>query len=144
MNEERDEAGATSEGQGEVSEEEYRKAMEEELRKASVQDIVVQSVVTILNLTSRRIALDEERDLAQARLGIDVAGAISEHLPEEIKGQVDQALSQLRLEFAKHAGPGSTSEPGGPQGGGEQPSEPSEQSQKRPAGGSGLWTPPGT
>lgn len=150
MSEQRDDSEAQAgqaqgAGGGPTSEEEYRQAVEEELRKSSVQDIVVQSVVTILNLTSRRIAVDEERDLAQARLGIDVATAISEHLPEEIKGQVDEALSQLRLQFANQAEGGGPSEPSGQ--GQESTGQPAQE--QRPGGsgqsaGSRLWTPPGS
>lgn len=145
MSETSDEDGRPGEGQPEMTEEEYRQAMEEELKKASVTDIVVQSTVTILNLTSRRIAIEAERDLAQAKLGIDVVSSVAEHLPAEIKTQVDQALSQLRLEFAKHVESGAAS---GGSAGGEAPrsepaaSEPQPGSESRR--GSGLWTPPGT
>lgn len=130
---------------GPTSDEEYRQAVEEELRKSSVQDIVVQSVVTILNLTSRRIAVDEERDLAQAQLGIDVATAISEHLPEEIKGQVDEALSQLRLQFANQAeAGGSQGSSGEGQQGAGQPASEQQSPGSGQSSGSRLWTPPGS
>ena len=52
--------------------------MEEEMRRVRVQDLVAQSVVSILNLSYRRIAKEDERDLEQARVGI-----------EAIRGMVD-------------------------------------------------------
>ena len=64
-------AAAAEEAQ--LSEEELRAQLEEEIRKVRVEDVVLQSVVSILNLSARRIAKDDERDLAQAKLGIDAA-----------------------------------------------------------------------
>ncbi len=90
------------------SEEEFRAAMEEQLRNATVNDMLVQSVVGLVNLTARRIGIEEERDLAQARLGIDAVGALVDLLPAELATQVREALSQLQLQFAQLA-PGSGS-----------------------------------
>ena len=50
-------------------EEELRAQLEEEMRKVRVEDVILQSVVSILNLTARRIAKDDERDLEQAQAG---------------------------------------------------------------------------
>ena len=41
--------------------------LEEELRKVRVEDVLLQSVVSILNLAARRLAKDDERDLEQAQ-----------------------------------------------------------------------------
>ena len=46
-------------------------------RSVRVEDVVLQSVVSILNLSARRIAKDDERDLDQAKVGIDAARASS-------------------------------------------------------------------
>ena len=53
---------------GQPTEEEVRAQLEEEIRKVRVEDVVLQSVVSILNLSARRIAKDDERDLARAHL----------------------------------------------------------------------------
>ena len=43
-------------GAGAPNEEELRRRLEDELRKLRVQDVLLQSVVSLINLTSRRIA----------------------------------------------------------------------------------------
>jgi len=117
-----------------LSEEEVRAQLEEEIRKVRVEDVVLQSVVSILNLSARRIAKDDERDLAQAKVGIDAARALVDLVQPDAQAQLRQAISELQVLYAKHAGEGPESEEGG--GGGEEPS-PSEP----PKGDSGLWTP---
>ena len=67
----------------EQSEEELRAQLEEEIRKVRVEDVILQSAVSILNLSARRIAKDDERDLEQAKVGIDAARALTELVPED-------------------------------------------------------------
>jgi hypothetical protein len=107
------------------SEEEIRAQLEEEIRKVRVEDVVLQSAISILNLAARRIAKDDERDLEQAKVGIDAARALTELVPEEARTQLRQAVSELQLLYAKHAGEG-----------GEEPEDGG-------AEDSGLWTPGG-
>ncbi len=123
------------------SEEEMREALEEQLRKVRVEDLLLQSVASIINLTARRIAKEDERDLGQAKTGIDAIAALAELLPEEAAKQVRNALSELQVLYAQAAGgEGGGGEPGGegPPGGGPPPP---------PEGGPGreppprLWTP---
>ena len=115
------------EQQEQPSEEELRAQLEEEIRKVRIEDVVLQSAVSILNLSARRIAKDDERDLEQAKVGIDAARSLVELVKPEAQAQLRQAISELQVLYAKHAG-----EESGPEQG---PSE-------RSAGDSGLWTPP--
>lgn len=132
------------------SEEELRQAIEEQLRNARVEDLLVQSVVNLVNLSARRLGMEEERDLAQAKLGIDAVRALVDLLPADLAAQVREALSQLQLQFVQLSGEdGAAPEAeGGPpaSGGAERPR--GAQSGPGPAGpargGSGLWTPPGS
>jgi hypothetical protein len=129
---------------GQPSEEEIRAQLEEEIRQVRIEDLILQSVVSILNLSARRIAKDDERDLEQAKVGIDAGRALVDLVKPDAQPQLRQAISELQLLYKKHAGeesgpespPQGTSEEG-PSQGGEGPSEP-------PKGGPGLWTPPGT
>lgn len=139
-----DQPGGEMPPQGEQmspEQEEMLRQMEEEMRKVRVQDVITQSVVSILNLSARRIAKEDERDLEQARVGIDAVRALVDLLEEEPQGEVRNALSQVQMLYAQHSGeapagageagaPGVGQEPGGPSG----PSEPK-------GGGSKLWTP---
>jgi hypothetical protein len=130
------------------SEDELREQLEEEIRKVRVEDVVLQSVVSILNLAARRIAKDDERDLEQGKVGIDAARALVDLVKPEAQPQLRQAISELQLLYAKHAGEGEP-EAGAAEGepeagaakGGETPESAAEP--KRPAD-SGLWTPPGS
>jgi hypothetical protein len=88
---------------GERTDEELRAELEEEIRKVRIEDLLLQSMVSILNLSARRIAKDDERDLEQAKVGIDACRAIVDLLPEEAQGQVREALAELQMLYAKHA-----------------------------------------
>jgi hypothetical protein len=90
--------------EGESSEEELRAQLEEQIRNVKVEDVVLQSAVSILNLSARRVAKEDERDLEQARLGIEAARALTEHVPEDARPQLRQAVSEMELLYAKHAG----------------------------------------
>ena len=88
----------------EPSEEELRAQLEDEIRKVRIEDLLLQSIVSVLNLSARRIAKDDERDLEQAKLGIDACRALVDYLPDEAQTQVREALTELQLLYAKHAG----------------------------------------
>jgi hypothetical protein len=140
-------AGAEGEAagaQGQPDEAELRRRLEEELRKLRVQDVLLQTVVSLINLTSRRIAKEDERDLEQARIGIEAVRSLVELLDPEPAGQVRNALSELQMLYAKEAGEARPSEPAAaPQQ--EPASTPPEQTppgERKPP--PGLWTPPGS
>jgi hypothetical protein len=116
------------------TEEEMRAQLEEEIRKVRVEDVVLQSVVSILNLSARRIAKDDERDLEQAKVGIDAGRALVDLVSPEAQPQLRQAISELQVLYAKHAGE-ETAE-------GATESPPEQGSSEQPKGDSGLWTPP--
>jgi hypothetical protein len=133
----------TEEGQAQPSEEEMRRRIEEQLRKVRIQDLLLESVVSLLNLAARRIAKEDERDLEQGRIGIEAVRAVIGLLDEEPAAQVRSALAEVQRLYAKEAS--GEAEPG-PEGG----PGPGEGGQEPPPGGrpergqSGLWTPPGT
>jgi hypothetical protein len=131
-------AGANEQSAAEQpSEEELRAQLEEEIGKVRIEDVVLQSTVSILNLSARRIAKDDERDLDQAKVGIDAARALVDLVQPEAQPQLRQAISELQVLYATHAGEGSAEEAGGESAPQQEPSE-------RPKGDSGLWTPPGS
>jgi hypothetical protein len=123
---------------------ELRRRIEQGLREVRVQDVVLESVVTFVNLTARRIGKEDERDLEQARVGIEAVRALVELLEPEPRTQVQNALSELQMLYAQHAGGGGAAPggggptPGGGAGGEEKPPDPPKPS------GPGLWTPPGS
>jgi hypothetical protein len=125
------------------TQEEMRERLEEQLRKVRVQDLLLESVVSVLNLAARRIAKEDERDLEQGRIGIEAVRALIGLLDDEPAAQVRSALAEVQMLYAKEAG--AAGEAGGQEG-----PEPEKPPQERPPGGarrpgpSKLWTPPGT
>jgi hypothetical protein len=126
------------------SEEELRARIEEGLRKVRVQDVLLESVVTIINLTARRIGKEDERDLDQAKVGIDAVRSLVELLEPEPRAQVRNALSELQMLYAREAGGGGAAPE--PSEGGPAPSEAPAAEPGRPTGEPppGLWVPPGS
>jgi hypothetical protein len=125
------------------SQEELQAQIEEQLSKVRVHDLLLESVVGILNLSARRIAKPDERDLDQARLGIDAVGAVVDMLEPEPAKAVRDALSELQMLYAREArGGGGSGEPEE----GEKPQPEAEQAASSAAGDlpPRLWTPPGS
>jgi hypothetical protein len=135
------------------SEEEVRARIEEQIRNLRVQDLMVESVVSVLNLTARRIAKEDERDLDQARIGIDAVKAWVDLLPDDAATQIRNALSELQMLYAA-AVEGGRGKAGaeGEQTGAEQTEAdrgtPGREAEDAPRTGSEspprIWTPPGS
>ena len=72
------------------TEEELRAAMEEQMRRIRVQDVLLQTAATLVNLGGRRLGLapdaGDERDLEQARLAIEGVRALVPLLGAEEAG----------------------------------------------------------
>ena len=83
------------------SEEELRAHLEEQLRQVRVEDLLVESAASIVNLTVRRIAKPDEQDLEQARIGIEAVRALVDLVEGEVAGQIRSALSDLQLLYAR-------------------------------------------
>lgn len=140
-----------------VDQEELRRRLEEQLRSVRVQDLVVESAASIVNLTARRIAKPDERDLEQGRVGIDAVRALVGLIEGEVGEQIRTALSELQLLYAREAGAAGGGADAGSEGdspaaqppgtGAAQPppGQPPASGGGRPAGEPPprLWTPPG-
>lgn len=105
----------------EPSEEEVRAALEAEMKRIKVDDIVVQTVVSLVNLGGRRAGLapgtEDERDLDQVRTAIEAVRALLpllERNPEVAKelGPIRDALSQLQMAYAQLSGGAEPPKPG--------------------------------
>jgi hypothetical protein len=83
--------------------EQMLRQMEDEMRRVRVQDLVAQSVVSIINVSYRRIAKEDERDLEQARIGIEAVRGLVGVLDEDSQREIRNALSQLQVLYAQHA-----------------------------------------
>lgn len=98
-----------AEDAGVPSEEEMQAALDEQMRRLTVPDVIIQTVVTLINLGARKLGLTgapedaAERDLEQARMAIEATRALLPLVPAEV-GQVREALSQLQMAYAREAG----------------------------------------
>lgn len=99
-----------------ISEEELRAAYEEQLKQIRVEDVLVQTIVSLLNLGGRRAGLAQgtegERDLDQVHLAIEGVRAlfpIVEDLIGPDAAQLRNVLSELQMVYAREA-PGTTAE----------------------------------
>jgi hypothetical protein len=108
------------------SEEELRAALEQELKRLTVNDVLLQTVVSLLNLGGRRAGLapgtEDERDLEQVHTAIEGARALVPLIETTAGasaadlGAIRDALSQLQLAYTKLSAergpaPGGTGEP---------------------------------
>ncbi len=111
-----------------------REMLEQQMKEIRVEDLLAQTVASVLNLSARRIVKEDEVDLEQARIGIEAVRAIVDLLPAEVEAAIREPLSQIQLLYAQRSG---GEAPGGPA-----PDGPSEEPPAAgPTGGSGLWTP---
>ena len=93
------------------SEEELRAAYEAEIKKLRVEHLLLEQVVSLVNLGMRKTGLapgtEAERDADQVRLAIEsiraVLPLIDQAAPEQAK-PIRDALSQLQLAFVRIGG----------------------------------------
>jgi hypothetical protein len=132
------------------SEEELRAAFEEEMKRIRVEDVILQTAVTLVNLAARKLGLaaepgqdvSEEQDVGQAKLAIEGVRALLPLCPPEQAQQIQPALSQLQMAFVQITGGGGEAPVEGAEG--EQPPPgPSAEEQERAKARAKLWTPPG-
>jgi len=95
-----------------ISEEELRAAYEEQLKRVRVQDVLIQSVVSLLNLGGRKAGLaggEDEKDLEQLHQAIEgvrvLLPLVEDTLGPDAK-QLRDVLAQLQMVYAREAGGG--------------------------------------
>jgi hypothetical protein len=106
---------------------EGRPPTEEELQRIRVEDVLVQTIVSLLNLGGRRAGLapgtEGERDLEQVRKAIEGARALIPLVEAELgpdAATLRDALSQLQLAYTQLSAAGAEApSPAGPGGPGE-------------------------
>jgi hypothetical protein len=132
--------------QREPSEDELRAALEEQMKRITVKDVLLQTVITLINVSARKLGLageETEKDLEQAKQGIEGVRALVPLLPAEEQAAVREPLSQLQMAFAQQATghrPQATEEPGAETRDSKLETDDAEREKAR----SKIWTPPGT
>jgi hypothetical protein len=95
------------------SEDQERIARElaDELRRLRIEDVLIQTLITVSSIGYRRLGLTEEtrddRDLQQAKLAIDAMAALTPVLesvvPEELIRDFNQSVANMQLAYAQAA-----------------------------------------
>ena len=134
----------------EPTEDELRAAYEQQLKEIKVDDVLVQTVLSLINLGSLRAGVvpgnEGEADPQQLRQAIEGVRALLPLIEPALgpeAGQIRDAVSRLQMEYARLAGAGA------PQADAEQPAPEAEQEpppatpgEPGPAQSSGrLWVP---
>ena len=103
----------------EPTDEELAAAYEAQLKQIRVEDVLIQTLVSLLNLGGRRAGLsagtEDERDPEQVRQAIEGVRAllpIVEPLLGKDAAQIREALSQLQLAYTRIAGGEGADQPG--------------------------------
>jgi hypothetical protein len=106
------------------------------LRRVKVDDVVLQTVATLVNLAGQKLTVPEAKDVAEAKKAIDAARAMLPLVPEEAAAQIKDALSQIQMIYVREqqqagAQPDQPDEPAGP----------SAEDEERAKARAKIWTP---
>jgi hypothetical protein len=143
----------SSEPRSQPTEDELRAAYEEEIKRIRVEQVLLENIVTLVNLGMRRTGMvagtEPERDAGQVRIAIESVRAlmplVDEVAPEQANA-IRQALSQLQLAYVQigGSGPAHPRPPGSTEPAGSDPARPTPESAPAPgtaARGSGPGAP---
>jgi hypothetical protein len=91
--------------------EQVARELAEELRRLRVEDILIQTLITISSVGYRRLGLTEDskedRDLGQAKLAIETMQALTPVLedvvPAELIADFKQSVATMQLAYAEAA-----------------------------------------
>ena len=96
------------------------------LRQIKVEDVVVQTVATLVNLAGQKLSVEGAKDPAEAQKAIDAARHMLPLVPEEAHAPIQNALDQVQMLYVRETS--------------EQP--PAEQPPRdEPPPASKIWTP---
>jgi len=134
------------------TEEELRAAYEQQLKQIKVDDVLIQTILSLINLGSLRAGVvpgnENEADPGQLRQAIEGIRALLPLVEPALgpdAGQIRDAVSRLQMEYARLAGQGAPTGGGDqspPEGGGDEPQQPPKGEGPGPAESSGrLWVP---
>jgi hypothetical protein len=98
----------------------------EALRQIKTEDVVVQTVATLVNLAGQKLSVEGAKDPAEARNAIDAARHMLSLVPDEAKPPIQNALDQVQMLYVRQSSPAEEKPP----------------TQEPPP--SKIWTPPGS
>jgi hypothetical protein len=96
----------------------------EALKQIKTEDVVVQTVATLVNLAGQKLSVEGAKDSAEAKSAIDAARHMLPLVPDDAVPPIQNALDQVQLLYARESS-----------GGGEQPPKKDEPPPPK------IWTP---
>jgi hypothetical protein len=82
-----------------VNEEELLEA----LKQLKAEDVVVQTVATLVNLAGQKLSVEGAKDPDEAKKAIDAARHMLPLVPEEAKPPIQNALDQIQMLYVKES-----------------------------------------
>jgi hypothetical protein len=73
------------------------------LRQIKTEDVVVQTVATLVNLAGQKLSVEGAKDPVEAQNAIDAARHMLPLVPEEAKGPIQNALDQVQMLFVRES-----------------------------------------
>jgi hypothetical protein len=110
----------------------------EALRRIKVDDVLLQTVATLINVAGQKLSVPEAKDPVEAKKAIDAARAILPLCPDEAVGQIKDALAQVQMLYVREAGEVAVEQPA-QQAAGE--SQPGSDEAERAKARSKIWIP---
>jgi hypothetical protein len=92
------------------------------LKQLRTDDIVVQTVATLVNFAGQKLTVDEVKDAEEAKKAIDAARHMLSLVPDDARPAIQNALDQVQMAYVRESS-------------GEQPPK------EEPPPQSKIWTP---
>jgi hypothetical protein len=71
------------------------------LRQIKVEDVVVQTVATLVNLAGQKLSVEGAKDPAEAQKAIDAARHMLPLVPDEAQTPIQNALDQVQMLYVR-------------------------------------------
>src|SRR4029453_9800960 len=78
----------------------------EALKQIKTEDVVVQTVATLVNLAGQKLSGEGAKDPAEAKNAIDAARHMLPLVPEDAKPPIQNALDQIQMLYVKESSGG--------------------------------------
>jgi hypothetical protein len=75
----------------------------EALRQIKTEDVVVQTVATLVNLAGQKLSVEGAKDPAEAKNAIDAARHMLPLVPDEARAPIQNALDQVQMLFVRES-----------------------------------------
>jgi hypothetical protein len=75
----------------------------EALKQIKTEDVVVQTVATLVNLAGQKLSVEGAKDPAEAKNAIDAARHMLPLVPEDAKAPIQNALDQIQMLYVRES-----------------------------------------